>query len=279
MTQTTTSTADAIATAIEHYRHARWSDAYDVLEHRLGDESDPVEAARCRLWLVEGYNTEDFKRGLQPARDKHAILDQVDEVVDGHCDELFAKSLFHRGMALHIEFIMVEGDPDRELSCFTRAAELFETCGDMESASMATALIGVFHHVDHLDRETARPILQRAYDMAPEGTSLGRAEAARHLGQIQQELGDPAGGLKLLEESLRIREESGWETHLPSALHALAYARLEAGDLDGAEEALLRARAIGERLDATFTLTFIARTEADVAMARIAPAIWRRSHP
>jgi tetratricopeptide (TPR) repeat protein len=271
---------DAISTATEHYRDARWQDAYDVLERAIAQAPDEHGAARCRTALVDGYNHEDFKRGLQPGRDKHAVIDAIEEAASRmHDDHLLAGALFHRGMALHIEFIMAVGDPDREAECFARAAELYEATGDREGAAMATAMLGIFHHVDRLDREAAEPILRRAYDSAPPGPSLARSEAARHLGQIRQELGDPESGLALLEESLELRRAAGWEVLLPSAMHAIGYARLEAGDLDGAEAILADAREVAERFDARLPLAFITRTQGDVAMARIVPNVWRRTHP
>lgn len=272
---------DPITVATERYREARWRDAYHLLEAYLDESPDELGAARAKLALVAGYNLEDFKRGLQPGRDKHALLDEVEPVAEARGDlALLGHATFERGMALHIEFVMAEPDIEREIACFTRAAQLCEQAGDREAATMATAMMGVFHHVDLLDRETAEPILWEAYEMAPQpGPSLGKAEAARHLGQIKQELGDPAGGLVLLEESLRIRERAGWEVHLPSALHVVGYARLEAGDLDGARDALGRAHEIAERLDARLTLAFILRTEADLMMAELVPNVWRRSHP
>jgi tetratricopeptide (TPR) repeat protein len=273
-------TIEAISTATDFYREARWEDAYHVLVRGIADAEDDLGAARCRVLLVEGYNNEDFKRGLQRGRDKHALLDAAEEAARAHGDDrLLADVHFQRGMALHIDFIMAEGDEERELASFTEAARLYEAAGDAEGAAMATAMMGVYHHVDRLDRATAEPILRRAYESAPPGASLARAEAARHLGQIQQELGDPAGGLALLEESLEIRRQAGWEVHFPSAMQAVGYARLEAGDLGGAREVLLQAREIAERLDARLPLAFITRNLGDVAMAELIPNIWRRTHP
>lgn len=267
----------SLAAASERFASARWQEGYAILDEFLADSPSEREAARAKLALVEGRNFEDFKRGLQNGRDKHALLDEVEAVADGG---LLGRALLERGMALHIEFVMAEPDIDRELACLTRAAELCEQAGDMEGAAMATALTGVFHHVDRLDRETAEPILRRAYEMAPEpGPSLAKAEAARHLGQIKQELGDPKAGLVLLEESLAIREAAGLEIHLPSALHVIGYAMLEAGDLAGAREALTRAHEIAERLDTPLPLAFILRAEADLMMAELVPNVWRRSHP
>jgi hypothetical protein len=77
-----------------------------------------------------------------------------------------AEALYLRGAVLHVDFIMGQGDPERELDCFTRA-EIFGQLGDKENAALATAFIGIFHHVDRLDRDTAESILRRAYETAP----------------------------------------------------------------------------------------------------------------
>jgi tetratricopeptide (TPR) repeat protein len=235
-----------------------------------------------QLALVRVYNEEDWTRGLRNHAAKHAILDELDRNT-GLSDAFAAEALFLRGAVLHVDFIMDQGggDPERELACFTRAAELFGRLGDQENAALATAFIGIFHHVDRLDRETAEPILRRAYEMAPDtGGSYARSEAARHLGQIQQERGDPRGALELLDESLQLRAEARQTRHLAAALHAIGFARLEAGDLAGADDYLGRARQMAERHGARFFLGLIARTEADLALVRMTgPAVHRRTHP
>jgi tetratricopeptide (TPR) repeat protein len=265
--------------ALQSYSEARWQEGHDLLTASIAATDDDLERARLRAVLLEGFNFEDFKCGLQPGRDKLGLADEVERVAAGRSDAVHAAALYGRGMALHIDFIMAEGDQDREVESFTRATELYGAAGDQEGAALSTAMVGVFHHVDRLDRETANPILQRAYDMSPSGPSFARSEAARHLGQIAQELGDHERGLEILQESLRIREELGWSIHLPSALHVVGYAQLELGRLDEAAATLARAREVGERIGARLTLAFIARTEADVEMATLVPGVWRRTHP
>jgi len=262
------------------YREARWQEAYALLREALAAEGDELRAAHLRVALVHGLNYEDFKRGLTHREEKHRLLDEVEAAIDGRDDGLLGSALYERGMALHIEFVMAEGDLDRELDSFTRAATLLERAGDLEGAAMATAMMGVFHHVDRLDRETADPILLRAHAMAPrDRPSLARAEAARHLGQIRQELGDPVAGLRYLEESLQIREDAGWPLHLPSAHHVIGYAKLEAGDFDGARLHLDKAIELAEQLDAPLTVAMAKRNRADLDFALLAPGVWRRSHP
>lgn len=263
------------------FGEALWQEAYARLLTAVGDEQDERAIARFKLALVHGYNQEDFKRGLRHQQEKHELLDEV-EAVAGEADDdlLLAAALHERGMALHIEFVMAEGDLDREIESFTRAAELFSAAGDTESAAMSTAMRGVFHHVARLDRETAWPLLLEAHSMAPSpDTSLARAEAARHLGQIKQEQGDIATGLPYLEESVRIREAVGKPLHLPSAYHVLGFARLEDGDLDAAEADLDQAEKLARDLDMPLTVAMVARNRADLDFARIAPSVWRRSHP
>jgi tetratricopeptide (TPR) repeat protein len=141
-------------------------------------------------------------------------------------------------------------------------------------------MLGISHHVTLLDRDAAEPILRRGYDMALPEASEARDEASRHLGQILQERGNPSAALPLLEESVRLRAEAQQPRRLPPALHALAFAQLEAGDLESADANLRRARQLGERYGNAFFLLMSARTEAEVAWQRnIRPALRTRTHP
>jgi tetratricopeptide (TPR) repeat protein len=255
----------------------RWEEAVALLERQLRRWCDKDDKARLNVALVRVYNDNDWALGLHHAPRKHALLDEAEGSASG---PLQADVLFERGIALHLEFIMAEGDPERELECFTRAADLYLQCGDQEKAALATAYMGIFHHVVRLDRAAAKPVLWRAYEMSAAEGSTARSEAARHLGQIQQELGDPAGSLPLLEESLRNRAEAGQSRHLASALHALGFACMEAGYLDRAQDYLQRARENAERYHNRFFLAMLARTEADLTFNRyLGPATRGRTHP
>jgi tetratricopeptide (TPR) repeat protein len=274
MTETTSEAA--VETSASLCEEARWEEASALLK-RLLREAGEDEKTRLNIALAHVYNDQDWALGLRFSASKHAVLDQAETTASG---SLAADLLFERGMALHLEFIMSEGDPDRELDCFSRAADLYQSNGEQEKAALATAFIGIFHHVVHLDRDTAEPILRLAYQMAPATGSAARAEAARHLGQIQQERGDPAGALPLLEEAFRQRAEAGHSRHLASALHALGFAAMEAGELVLAHEYLQRARENAERYNNRFFLAMLTRTEAELAFTRyLGPAVRGRTHP
>jgi tetratricopeptide (TPR) repeat protein len=269
-----------IGEAAELAEQARWEEAIAALRRLLRNATEPELKSRLQLALVRIYNEEDWTRGLRNHNVKHALLDEVDRQ-SNLPKAIVAEASYLRGAVLHVDFIMGEGDPERELACLTRAADLFGQLGDRENATLATSFIGIFHHVDRLDRDAAEPILRRAYEMAPSaGGSYAKAEAARHLGQIRQERGDPKGGLALLEEALELVAEARLTRHLSSALHAVGFAHMEAGDLDVAEDYLRRAREMGERHGGRFFLGLIARTEADLAfMRQTSPTVHRRTHP
>lgn len=276
MFMTNITTDAAIQMSASLCEEARWEEAGALLQ-RLLREAGANEKTRLNVALVHVYNDQDWALGLRNAERKHAILNEAEKTASGTSA---ADLLLERGMALHLEFIMAEGDPDLELDCLTKAADQYLSNGDQEKAAFATACIGIFHHVVRLDRDTAEPILRRAYQMASPAGSAARAEAARHLGQIRQELGDPAGALPLLEEALRQRAEAGHARHLAPALHALGFACLEARDLDSAHGYLQRARENAERYNNRFFLAMLARTEAELAFTRyLGPAVSGRSHP
>jgi tetratricopeptide (TPR) repeat protein len=272
-----TTVAKAVRDSIDLCEQARWEEASALLQRRLREESEENAKAALNIALARVYNDMDWALGLGHVKEKHAALDRAENAAAGTAA---AHLLLQRGIALHLEFIMAEGDPERELDCFRRAADLYQCNGEQEDAALATAYIGIFYHVVRLDRDAAEPILHQAYEMAPPVGSTARAEAARHLGQIRQERGDPVGALPLLEESLRQRAEAGHSRHLASALHALGFACLEAGDLKGAEDYLRRARENGERYSNRFFLAMVARTEADLTFTRyLGHATRGRSHP
>ena len=260
---------------------SRWEEAFALLDRLEPLTTRPLDVARLKLARVRSLSDLDWARGLRNPAEKHALLDEVQAIVRGESTELEAMAEFQRGMALHLEFIMAVGDADRELECFTRAAALFESIGDLENAALSIAFIGIFHHVDRLDRDAAIPFLQKAYELTEAGRgSEARSEATRHLGQIHQERGEFAAAIPLLEESLAARAEAGSSRHLASALHALGYAHLEAGNLDTAEDYLDRGRHLGELHGSRLFLPMIAKARAELALRRIVgPNTAGRTHP
>lgn len=271
----------AINTAAALCERARWEESLALLERLLRREEDPLVRCRLKLAKAKALNDLDWARGLRNPAAKHEILDDVETVAKDRFQWAYAMALFQRGMALHLEFIMSTGDTEYELDCFTRAAELFAAEGDIENAALATAFVGIFYHVDMLDRDRAVPYLQQAYDMAPVGVgSEARSEASRHLGQILQELGDIAAAIPLLEESLAARAEAGATRHLASALHALGFATLELGDFDRARDYLTRARHLAEQHGSALFLPMIIKAEAELELRAVTgPNVWGRTHP
>jgi tetratricopeptide (TPR) repeat protein len=268
--------------AAELYDDGRWRDACVLLEQAIERERDAAAVAELQLALVRAYSLENWAGSAGHSEAKHALIDALEQTATAYGDDhLLAAVLLERGTALHLDFILsAAGDPARELESFTRAAELYQSQGDVEGAALSTAFLGIFHHVVRLDRATAEPILRRAYDMSSAAHgSEAHAEAARHLGQIRQELGEPEASLELLEESLQSWQDAGGGRHLAPALHALGHARLEAGDLDGAARDLAQARELAERYSQRLWLAFIARTEADLEFARLCPGVAGRTHP
>jgi tetratricopeptide (TPR) repeat protein len=273
-------TDDPICIAEQLTDEARFEEAQGLLQMELARTEDLHARCTLRLALVSSYNEEDWTRGLRNHAIKHGLLDEAESEI-GESQALRAKARFERGMALHIDAVMGVGQPDRELASFTEASEIYAGLGDQEGEALAIAFIGIFHHVDRLDRDTAEPILRRAYDLSADHEgSDARAEAARHLGQILQERGDVEGALPLLQEALVARAEGLKSKNLSSALHALGYAQLEAGDLDAAQESLRRARYYAERYGSRIILTMIAKAEAQLEFALFSSTIMRdRTHP
>jgi tetratricopeptide (TPR) repeat protein len=162
-----------------------------------------------------------------------------------------------RGRIIHARFLeqrnenpeQLAEDP-RELTSFERAARLYHELGDSRGEAESLFWIGCFHQVVRQDSDTAVPFLQRSSELAAQaGDKLTMSYALRHLGIAEHAAGRLDTARERLEDSVRLRRETGFMPGVAANLVGLAYIASADGRRDNAlaliEEAGAIARACG----------------------------------
>jgi hypothetical protein len=136
-----------------------------------------------------------------------------------------------RGKVMHARFVLqrdqdpsgAEGEPG-ELLWFQHAAGLYRALGDTRGEADALFWAGCFHQVINRDDDTAVPMLERSLELASQaGDKAVMSEALRHLGIAAHARGDMETARQRLEESTRLRRETGFLAGVASNMVGLAY--------------------------------------------------------
>ncbi len=195
-----------------------------------------------------------------------AQLDQA----DAELDLVEAGLALARGRIMHARFL-ADGQLDpATLAQFERAAELYARAGDERGEAEARFWAGTFHQVGRDDDQAARPLLERAAELAgAAGDRLTLSYAVRHLGFAEEAAGRLDAAREQLAESLRLRRELGFERGVSAALLALAENARARGDQDTARALLAEAGESARRAGARGILRRIEaeQTEAEQADA------------
>lgn len=121
-------------------------------------------------------------------------------------------------------------DPDAELPLFERAAQLYAALGDVRGEGAALFWVGCFHQVIRHDNDTAVPLLERSLALASQaGDKPVMSEALRHLGIAAFRSGRLEAARQRLEESTRLRRETGQLPAAAANMVGLAYVAAAAG--------------------------------------------------
>ncbi len=190
---------------------------------------------------------------------------------DRELDAAEADLAVARGRVLHARFLLRrdEGraagmeDPG-ELALFERAAQLYRELGDVRGEGEALFWGGCFHQVIRRDNATAVPVLEQSLAMASQaGDKPVMAEALRHLGIAAHAAGRLDAARQRLEESTRLRRETGLLPGAAANLVGLAYIAAAQDRRDDALALLDEASAIAEASKAHRILQQVnqARTE------------------
>jgi tetratricopeptide (TPR) repeat protein len=178
-----------------------------------------------------------------------------------------------RGRVIHGRFLeqrtrepaQAREDPS-ELALFERAASLYGALGDMRGEAEALFWVGCCHQVVRRDNEAAVPVLWRSLELATEADDpVTMAEALRHLGIAEHAAGRLEAARLHLEESTRLRRETGNWPGVASNLVGLIY--IAAGQNRRADGVALaqEARALAEANSAPGLLRQIDEASAVLA--------------
>jgi tetratricopeptide (TPR) repeat protein len=194
-------------------------------------------------------------------------LAEADRELDGAEADLAVA----RGRLLHTRFLLSrDQDPaaaaedPAELPLFERAAQLYQALGNVAGEAEALFWVGCFHQVVRRDNATAVPLLQRSLELAsPAGDKAVMAEALRHLGIAAHAAGQLETARQRLEESTRLRRETGHSLGAAANLVGLAYMAAAQDRVQDALAILDEAAAIAAAGHATRILQQVdeARTE------------------
>jgi hypothetical protein len=150
---------------------------------------------------------------------------------DRELDAAEADLAVARGRLMHTRFLLrrdenpVTAEEDRgELPLFERAARLYRALGDVGGEAEALFWIGCFHQVVRRDNAVAVPVLEQSLERASQaGDKAVMAEALRHLGIAAHAAGHMEAARQRLEESTRLRRESGLLAGAAANMVGLAY--------------------------------------------------------
>jgi tetratricopeptide (TPR) repeat protein len=171
---------------------------------------------------------------------------------DRELDAVEADLSVARGRLMHTRFLLRrDEDPDQavedtgELALFERAAHLYQALGDLSGEAEALFWVGCFHQVVRRDNAAAVPALERSLDLASQaGDKVTMSEALRHLGIQAHATGRLEVARQRLEESTRLRRETGQLPGVAANLIGLAYIAAGQGRRDDALALLDEASAI-----------------------------------
>jgi hypothetical protein len=158
-----------------------------------------------------------------------------------------------------------EEDPG-ELPLFERAAQLYRALGNIRGEAWALFWVGCFHQVVRHDDVSAAPLLEQSLALASQtGDKAAISEVLRHLGIAAHRYGDLETARNRLEESTRLRRDSG---HLPAAaanMVGLAYIAAAQGRSGDALALLDEADAIARATRADRILQQVNRARAELS--------------
>jgi tetratricopeptide (TPR) repeat protein len=173
---------------------------------------------------------------------------------DRELDGVEADLALARGRIMHGRFLQQRAqDPEqargdsRELALFERAAELYQAREDIRGAGESLFWVGCYHQLIRRDNEAAVPVLWRSLELATRaGDPATMSEALRHLGIAEHAAGRLDAARLHLEESTRLRRETGSWPGVASNLVGLTYIAAGQDRRDDALTLIEEARALAE---------------------------------
>jgi ketosteroid isomerase-like protein len=146
------------------------------------------------------------------------------------------------------------------------AAELYAGLGDARGEAEARFWMALFHQVARGDHQAARPLLERAEQLASvAGDRLTLSYVARHIGAAEEAAGRPETARQRYEQSLALRRENGFQRGVAAALLTLAQLTAEHGDPGEARDLLAEADAVAAAHDAAGIRRYIGQAQSELA--------------
>ncbi len=173
---------------------------------------------------------------------------------DRELDGVEADLALARGRLVHARFLADRVEDPAELALFERAAGLYRRLGDARGEGEALFWIALVHQVVRGDHETARPLLERARELAADDR-LTLSYVLRHLAFVAHADGRVPAARELLAESTRLRREAGFHVGVAANLVGLAHL---AEDGEEARRHLDEAAAIATEHGADGVLAWVA---------------------
>jgi tetratricopeptide (TPR) repeat protein len=173
---------------------------------------------------------------------------------DRELDAVEADLALARGRLVHARFLLrrdedaaaADEDP-AELALFERAVALYQSLGDVGGQAEALFWVGCLHQVVRRDNTTAVAFFERSlHQAARAGDKATMAEALRHLGIEAHAAGRLDQARQRLEESTRLRRETGSLPGAAANMIGLAYIAAAQQRHDDARALLDEASAIAE---------------------------------
>lgn len=195
---------------------------------------------------------------------------------DRELDAAEADLAVARGRIIHTRFGLrrdqdpatAEEDP-AELELFERAARLYRALGDTRGEAEALFWVGCFHQFVRRDNATAVPVLERSLELASRsGEQATMSEALRHLGIAAHAAGDLEVARQRLEESTRLRRETGLLPGAAANMVGLAYIAAAQGRIGDALATLDEAGTMAEASQAHRILQQVSEARADVSASQ-----------
>jgi hypothetical protein len=191
---------------------------------------------------------------------------------DARLDAVEADLAVARGRIMHTRFLLrrdedpasAQADP-AELALFERAARLYRALGDVRGEAEALFWVGCFHQVARGDNATAGPILDRSLELASQAADkVTMSEALRHQGIAAHAAGRMDEARRSLEESTRLRHQTGLLGGVAANLVGLAYIAAAQGRQDDVLALLDEASATAQAVDARRILRMVGEARAEL---------------
>jgi uncharacterized protein len=243
----------------------------EIVESR--DYIDPLAWARATGGLTDLLDAvrvhtarEAYERGMFYGERGRAAAALAD--LDGLAT---AEAELERGKLLHVAAIADGRLQPGEREAFGAALAGFRERGSAADEAEALFWLGLCDQWDG-DDAAAEPLLRASYDLAAaSGDRLTHSYAARHLGFVAAARGETDEARSLLQESLRLRQELGFDAGVAAAQLALAELEREQGRSEVADTLLDEADRLAEAIGAVAVSGWIAGARAQLPAA--APAL------